>query len=370
MVGLTERAAAVEAETGDRGESQLPSVAQELVRQLDCAVVAMRYPVTDEFAITFADSFYERLLGREQLVDVAVARALAQTAGVSGGRAAPPAVSLATPGLFGTRAAGLTLTVPSGQPRMDPAGRRMAYFPEEPERFVGRAEVMAKASAALAPLSGRTAVLLHGMAGAGKTACALELAHRHQDTFGVVAFWRGPARDHEFAVAFSALAASLEDQLGDYGFSMVRHIETMADLERFLPRLRQVMADSGMLLVLDNLETLLAADGTWRDPRWGQLIAALTGHDGESRVILTSRVAPSGLVGTQVAGRRSRVVSLPVHPLSLEEAVTLMRELPNFRYLLHADAGLVRAPASAGTDRERVRRRPRKRDSCASARYR
>jgi hypothetical protein len=48
----------------------------------------------------------------------------------------------------------------------------MAYFPEEPARFVGRAEAMAKASAALAPNSGKTGVLLHGMAGAGKTACA------------------------------------------------------------------------------------------------------------------------------------------------------------------------------------------------------
>ena len=55
----------------------------------------------------------------------------------------------------------------------------MAYFPDEPPRFVGRAAAMARASAALAPDSGRTTVLLHGMAGAGKTACAMELAYRH-----------------------------------------------------------------------------------------------------------------------------------------------------------------------------------------------
>ena len=87
------------------------------------------------------------------------------------------------------------------------------------------------------------------------------------------------------------------------------------------------MADSGVLLVLDNLETLLTADGTWRDPRWGQLVAALTGHDGESRVILTSRTAPAGL-GAAVPGGPPPVVTLPVHALSLEEAVALARELP------------------------------------------
>ena len=55
-----------------------------------------------------------------------------------------------------------------------------------------------------------------------------------------------------------------------------------------------------MLLVLDNLETLLTPEGAWRDPRWGPLIAALTGHGGESRLILTSRIAPAGL-GPEVA---------------------------------------------------------------------
>jgi hypothetical protein len=97
------------------------------VRELGCPVVGMRYPVSDEFAIGFAD-----------------------------------------------------------QP--------MAYFPDEPVRFVGRAAAMARASAALAPDSGKTGVLLHGMAGAGKTACALELAYRHQDAFAALAFWQAPTK--------------------------------------------------------------------------------------------------------------------------------------------------------------------------------
>ena len=121
---------------------------------------------------------------------------------------------------------------------------------------------MAQASAALAAGQRPTAVLLHGMAGAGKTACALELAYRHQDGFAAAAFWQAPTREDEWASALADLATALEIQLGDYGFTMAGHIGTVAALEAFLPRLRQVLADSGVLLVLDNLETLLTPEGS------------------------------------------------------------------------------------------------------------
>jgi len=283
---------------------------------------------------------YEHVLGRGQPVDVAVARALRRASGVA----------LATPGLFGPRAAGLQLRVPAGTPDLDPDRSPVAYLPPEPARFVGRAEAMALASAALAPASGRTGVLLHGMAGAGKTSCATELAYRHRDSFAAIGFWQAPTRADEFDGAVADLAVTLETQLGRYGFAMAGHIGSVQELAGFLPRLRQILAEQGVLLVLDNLETLLTAEGTWRDPRWDPLIAALTGHDGESRVIMTSRVAPVGL------GDESLV--LPVHALSLAEAVALARELPNLRGLLHAGDVPVRAPAgsAAAVDRDLVRR--------------
>jgi tetratricopeptide (TPR) repeat protein len=351
------------ATTGRRPVTAVPGLARALVRELGCPVVGMRYPVSDEFAISFGDMLYEQLLSRRQPIDVAVARAVAEAAGPTA-TAARPAVSLATPGVFGAQAAGLRLPVPRGRPRIDPSDQRMAYFPDEPSRFVGRASAMARASAVLAPNSGKTGVLLHGMVGAGKTACALELAYRHQDAFAALAFWQAPTKDEEWPSALPDLANRLDIQLGDYGFTMASHIGTTAQLEKFLPQLRAVMADAGVLLVLDNLETLLTPDGGWRDPRWDQLITALVSHDGESRVILTSRIAPASLGqgnggptaassggslswrgtsgGATPAPVTGQVLTLPVHALSLGESVTLARELPNLRALLHTDSWPVR----------------------------
>jgi len=331
-------------------------VARAVAGQLGCAVVAMRYPVVDDFAIAFCEELYERLLGvrdaqpssRGQPLGTALARAVARAAGPVP-TPARPVLSLATPVLLGGQAAGLVLEVPQGQPKLDPALVRMEAFPPEPERFVGRAQAMARAGAVLAPGSGLAGVLLHGMAGSGKTACALELAYRHQDSFAAAAFWQAPLADDQFGGALASLAARLEIQLGDFGFAMSDKITTIESLARFLPRLRRLLEEAGILLVLDNLETLLTPAGTWRDPRWEPLMAALTGHGGESRVILTSRIPPAGL------GRL--VLPLPVHALDLAESVALARELPGLRGLLHADAGPVRADeAAVAADRDLVRR--------------
>lgn len=351
LLGLTAQAEALEAvartdgaasggptrQSGTGREAPIPGLARMLVRELGCAVVAMRYPVSDEFSVAVADELYDRLLLRRQPVDVAVARAVAEVGSASLTRY--PAICLATPGVFGGSAAGLRLAVPRGRANMDPAEQEMAFFPREPARFVGRALEMAKASAALASASGRSTVFLHGMAGAGKTTCALELAYRHRDSFTALAFWQAPTREGEWESALADFANRLEIQLGGYGFRMASHIGTEASLNAFLPRLQSIMANQGILLVLDNLESLLTPAGAWRDPRWAGLIAALTSHDGESRVVLTSRIPPAALVAGSPSGP---VVQLPVHALSLAESAALARELPNLRALMHADPGPTR----------------------------
>jgi hypothetical protein len=104
LIGLDDQADRVEGGAGGGSGEGSAGVAAALVEALDCAVVAMRYPVDDEFAIGFGAMVYEHVFSRGQPVDVAVARALRRASGVA----------LATPGLFGPRAAGLQLRVPAG----------------------------------------------------------------------------------------------------------------------------------------------------------------------------------------------------------------------------------------------------------------
>ncbi|MEU0557438.1 hypothetical protein [Dactylosporangium sp. NPDC006015] len=337
---------AADAELSAAGEPEaVTGLARLVADRVGCAVVAMRYPVVDDFAIALTSALYKGLFELNLPVDAALRRALPAAAGK---RPSPsrPALSIATPTLLGP-AAGMVLTPPRGRLPIDPAEARMAAFLPEPERFVGRTAVMARASRALVSGSGWGGVLLCGMAGGGKTACALELAYRHQDRFDQPVWWQAPLREEEWPTALTSLALALEAQLGDRGFTMVDKISTADGLRRFLPRLRALLRDNGLLIVLDNLETLFTVDGGWRDPRWADLVAALVGHGGESRVVLTSRTPPTGLP--------PGVLVEAVHALSRDEGVLLARELPNLRRLLHAEPGPERT-AAVEEDRARVRR--------------
>jgi tetratricopeptide (TPR) repeat protein len=309
------------------GQAPLPGLARELVRRLGCAVLAMRYPVVDDFAITLDERLYAGLLGHDQELPRALQRALPAAAGQQPTPGAP-ALSVATPTLLGPLAASLQLRPPPGTPNFNVGTQKMAYFPDEPAHFVGRAGPMARATAALAPENPRVGVVLHGMAGAGKTACALELAYRHEPSFGALVWWKAPEVDREIATSLRDLALALETQLP--GLVMVPAVASVERLAAFLPQLTELLEQRAVLVVLDNLESLLTDQGGWRDPRWGQLVAALTDHRGESRVVLTSRVRPHGL-------DEDRLLVEPVHALSLDEALLLARELPHLGKLVRQD---------------------------------
>ncbi|HET9658148.1 MAG TPA: hypothetical protein VFP72_22535 [Kineosporiaceae bacterium] len=352
-LGLAEQAEPLEQQAQAEAEQAAAAregIARAVADRLGCAVVAMRYPVVDDFAIGLADAFYERVLARGHTVDRAVAEAVAVAAGPAPTPGAP-ALSVGTPAVFGATAIGLTLTPPRG-PRtggLDVDDTRMAGFPPEPARFVGRGPALAAASRVLAPDSTQSTIVFHGMAGAGKTSAALELAYRHREAFTHHAFWQAPTDPAQFGDALRLFALTLEQQLP--GLSMVDKIGNLEALTAFLPRLAVVLRDNGILLVLDNLETLLTAQGEWRDPRWAPLLRTLTGHGGESRLVLTTRTPPVGLDPGLV-----RVQA--VHALTRDETLQLARELPHLRALLETEPAPIRdttEPTKALSGRELAR---------------
>ena len=333
---------AAEQDEEDEGKDKpkLTSVASALVRELDCAVLAMRYPVGDEFAIGLANTLYRGVLEQGQDLTRALQLALPET--ITG----QSPLCVATPVLFGRRAADLTLDVPETPwDELDlPSVGGLTGFPPQPKHFVGRVGVMAKAGAALAPRNGRTGVLFHGMSGAGKSACAIELSYQYEDLkrFTGFVWYQAPPEGSEVAGSLAAFASAFETQLSDESFEAPFPLVALvaaeeARFDAFLPRLRDFLTKRSVLLVLDNLETLLRPDGGWIDPRWGKVVATLLAHGGDSRVVLTSRVVPTLAPppGPPVAGDfAARLLKLPIHSLGLDEAAVLARQLPNLGTLL------------------------------------
>ena len=249
-----------------------------------------------------------------------------------------PPLSSATPILLGGRAAELKLTPPQQSEEtlaLPKTGLGIA-FPEEPPRFVGRLQPMLRASQALASRSPERGVLFYGMPGAGKTACALELAYRHAEgRFKGHVWYKAPEAGSDIATALYNLLFEIQRQLNAPDLGLTTALD---DPQRFrlytLPQLRDLLQRHSLLLVLDNLENLLTPSGGWRDPLWGEVVAALLSHHGPSRVVLTSRRVPADLE------KHPKLQREAIHALSFAESVLLARELPNLNGLFGEPDGL------------------------------
>lgn len=300
----------------------------------------MRFSVTDRFAIDFSAKLYPLIFERKQTLPVALGATLAKLFSVNGGKPYP-LLTLAIPALLGHRSLNLELRaqrVESFSPPKPPKG--FSHLPQPPERLVGRIVELTNASRALAPESGRTGVVFYGMAGAGKSSCALELARLYEDLdrFKYLVFFEAPGLGKDIARSLVNFALRWESVVP--GFPLLLMTDDKIDLESHLTDLGYFLEENAVLVVLDNLESLLreepleTGETEWRDPNWAHLFAALHHHAGTSRVVSTSRLLPQ--LNANPLGKKAELERIPLHALTLDEALLLARQLPNLGRLIEA----------------------------------
>ena len=315
--------------SGDAGRPDasepLPAIATQLVDGLDCAVLAMRYPLTDDFSIALSASFYTSLLGEGQELPRALRIALSHVIPEQPTTDVPPLAAV-TPALFGARAEKLRLVCPPGRSSSRANRPTIASLPPQREQFVGRIGPMSRASRALAAHSEVSAVVLYGAAGVGKSAAAVELAHTLEAEFRHIAWHEVTEQDS--AAALVSCMVNIGGQIPEMQVD-----DLTADpraLRRGLDTVRAFMRRERTLIVLDNAELLLTSTGKWSHDHWQLFIDALTAPGGQSRLLVTSRRRP-----TQIHAALTECL----HPLSATEAFLLAREQPHLRALMDSAAG-------------------------------
>lgn len=335
---------------------KLSILAERVVREIGCAALVMRYPTSDDFGIELSVALYRLLFDRGCTLPEALSAALQDVWGY-GKRSDLDPIERFAPVLFGPLesapaaplACSLTLLAPKALLGSQPDAPDLRRVPPEPPHFVGRTGPIARAVAALAPGSPHRAVLFHGMVCAGKTTCAAELVHGYaRYSFRRIAWYKAPDDGADLAGAIASFAALLEEHVP--GLELVLAIDDEPSLELAVPDLSRALELHAVLVVIDNLESLLTPGGAFLDPRWGALVGAMIGHAGPSRLILTSRIVPVGFEAD------ARVLQEPIHALDLSESLLLAREWPNLGALLRAasPARPPGEPAPIGRDEGRA----------------
>ncbi|MGW5136771.1 hypothetical protein [Streptomyces sp. NPDC004135] len=318
-----------------RDRTRTPGMAVALSAALGCCVVGMRFPVAEHFASSFTHDFLQLMLGEGLSLADAVREALAPLI------AAPPtaecpATSAGAVVVLGRGATDTTLAASLGGPREEVTTPRIGAPPCPPERFVGRVGAMTRAGRALSPTSGKAGVVLHGMAGSGKTSCAAELVHLQADGFDRLLWYSAPDLPDEATDTPGDFAHLLEHACPD-----ARWADLVAEPDGAFAQGAPLVsvADHRLLVVVDGAETLLTSEGHWRSPQWRMLVEALTKSGGPTRLVLTSRRLPADI-------DTSRFHIESIHALSSQEALLLAQELPRLRALIDGNSPQLNAASA------------------------
>lgn len=292
----------------------LTSLASAVATELGCAVVAMRFPVSNDFARVFAVRLYSRLFRDGHTLPQAVHKALVDIGGNSElDEVHTPLLAAATPVLFGATARGQRL--PDRPMTRGPARGHVrtgvGALPDSPSSFVGRQREMTGASRTLAPESGLRGVVVHGDGerGMGVTACASLLAHDHREAFDVLLWHPSPAG-----------AKAIPPSPGDPFEDLLRNLIIQAPgLERLgsempWPEYLDAAMSLRLLLVIDAADRAIAGDS-----RFASLVEYFTRATGPGRILLTSEDALPHLAPV--------LPRVPLNPLSGAELTQMARRL-------------------------------------------
>lgn len=297
-----------------RADDPFASVAAALLKAGLRAVVAMGYNLYVSAAQQFVPAFYQRLL---TLGDVAEAtragrRAMLEQEQRDGPRGEYPLQDWLVPVLYQQEA--LSLPVADLQSQAAPADPDLLppnLAPLGEHGLIGRQWAIQALERALLRQP-QAAILIHGMAGVGKTTLAIGYLHWLQQTNGlsraaetaapktepetedgslfIGAFWFGFDDMHNFEYLVNRLVERL------FG-----HQATAASLEQKLPALIQALRQTPLLMVWDNFESAAGIAGTEVRPlladadrhRLETLLGALRG--GKSKILITSRASETWL---------------------------------------------------------------------------
>ena len=168
---------------------EVPVFGSVIADRADCAVLAMRFPVSDRYATDLSLHLYRHLIEERRPLTQALRAAVADST------PSTDVLARVTPVLLGSGCDRITFRAASLP--ADPADRTRTIAGSEtanlPDTFVGRTETVSRVIAALAPGGTTVAAVLYGMPGSGKTATAAEIAHSAAESFEDVIWLDLPA---------------------------------------------------------------------------------------------------------------------------------------------------------------------------------